>query len=70
MFASHPIAFFISRGHDTEAHTPHERDCYFEGEKELDYYKIYSKNNCLIQYSVKYFVNKCKCKPYWLPGMK
>ena len=49
-------------------HSPEVRDCYFPHEKELEYYEVYSKANCQIEMSVKHFVEKCNCKPYYMPG--
>lgn len=50
------------------SHKPEERKCYFEGERQLDFFKIYTKANCEVECLAKQTVEKCGCALYWMPG--
>lgn len=52
------------------SHKPEERKCYFEGERQLDFFKTYSKGNCEVECLAKQTVEKCGCALYWMPGNK
>lgn len=45
---------------------PKTRNCYFDGEKNLKFFKIYSKNNCEMECLAEYAMEKCNCTPYHL----
>ncbi|KAK9883356.1 hypothetical protein WA026_001531 [Henosepilachna vigintioctopunctata] len=46
---------------------PESRNCYFPGEKDLKFYKIYTKNSCDIECLSNYTLIKCKCVAFWMP---
>lgn len=39
----------------------HRRDCYFKGEKRLDFFQIYTKNNCENECKAKFMLKACGC---------
>uniref|UniRef100_A0A336MEN0 CSON000424 protein n=1 Tax=Culicoides sonorensis TaxID=179676 RepID=A0A336MEN0_CULSO len=52
------------------AYTAKQRRCYFNSEKKLRYFRIYSKRNCEIECLANITVAKCGCTPFWLPREK
>lgn len=44
-----------------------QRQCIFEGESNLSFYKIYSKKNCEMECSSKTMKEKCGCTLYYMP---
>uniref|UniRef100_A0A1B0BH49 Uncharacterized protein n=1 Tax=Glossina palpalis gambiensis TaxID=67801 RepID=A0A1B0BH49_9MUSC len=50
--------------HDIE---PKKRQCFFNDERYLRYFKSYSQNNCQIECLVNYTISKCGCVKYWMP---
>ncbi|KAG5671103.1 hypothetical protein PVAND_001317 [Polypedilum vanderplanki] len=44
-----------------KALTSIERDCYFEKEKKLKYFKLYTQENCVMECIFEYLIDKCKC---------
>lgn len=51
------------------SHKPEERKCYFEGERQLDFFKTYTKANCEVECLAKQTVKKCGCALYWQPAL-
>lgn len=49
------------------SYTPERRRCYFNSEKYLRYFRIYSKKNCEIECLANITASKCGCTPFWLP---
>lgn len=43
---------------------PSERLCYFEGERKLQFFKVYTKHNCKIECFSKFMLNVCDCVPF------
>ncbi|KAM7349881.1 pickpocket protein 28-like isoform 1-T2 [Cochliomyia hominivorax] len=43
---------------------PKERQCYFSGEKNLLYFKYYTRRNCEMECDANKFFRHCKCIPY------
>lgn len=43
---------------------PSERLCYFEGERKLRFFKVYTKRNCEIECFSNYSRNICDCVPF------
>lgn len=43
---------------------PTDRSCYFEGEKNLRFFKIYTKQNCLIDCFSNLMRQTCDCVPF------
>lgn len=46
---------------------PSERECYFEGEKFLKFFRIYSDKNCELECMANFTLERCHCIPYNLP---
>lgn len=46
-------------------YSPEERNCYFDGEKELKFLKVYSKINCEHECLAVLFLNECSCAPFY-----
>lgn len=46
---------------------PSDRLCYFEGERQLKFFKVYTKYNCEIQWMSNYLLQHCNCVPFHLP---
>lgn len=44
---------------------PKKRNCFFDDEKELKYFKIYSKVNCEMECISELAMQKCKCTPFY-----
>jgi acid-sensing ion channel, other len=45
---------------------PNERGCYFEGEKNLKFFKIYTRRNCEFECYAEHFSRKLKCVPFYM----
>ena len=63
------VSFFSHSTEATRKYTNITRDCNFEHELELEYFTVYTRSNCEVEKSVKYYVQECDCKPYFLPGI-
>lgn len=46
---------------------PEDRECYFENEKFLKYFKIYTDKNCELECLANFTLAQCDCIPYNLP---
>lgn len=44
-----------------------ERQCFFDDEKTLMFFKIYSKSNCELECLTNITWNECGCVLYWMP---
>lgn len=44
---------------------PMKRNCFFDGEKELNFFKIYSKFNCEMECLAKYMMGICNCTSFY-----
>jgi acid-sensing ion channel, other len=49
-----------------KSYKPKERGCYFEGEKKLKFFKIYTRRNCEFECYAEHFLNKLKCVPFFM----
>jgi amiloride-sensitive sodium channel len=45
--------------------SPKNRECYFEDEKSLKFFKVYSRENCVIECLVNYSQAFCPCSELW-----
>ncbi|XP_023245644.1 pickpocket protein 28-like, partial [Copidosoma floridanum] len=76
------FAFTLSPGKETRVIiTPHIADadisiikipvkirrCYFLGEKNLKYYKIYTQRNCVLECEANFTLQYCQCMEYYMP---
>lgn len=48
-------------------YTPERRECYFNAENPLKYFKVYTKENCELECLAEYSKMLCNCIPYWMP---
>ncbi|XP_017494162.1 PREDICTED: pickpocket protein 28-like, partial [Rhagoletis zephyria] len=46
---------------------PKRRQCLFNNELELYYFRYYTRRNCEMECDSKYFLRRCKCIPYHMP---
>lgn len=44
---------------------PEDRNCFFDDEKELEFFKTYSKVNCEMECMTRIALNNCNCTPYF-----
>jgi acid-sensing ion channel, other len=45
--------------------SPQERRCYFDGEKKLKYFRIYTQRNCEAECASEIIYSKCGCVPFY-----
>ncbi|VEN49184.1 unnamed protein product [Callosobruchus maculatus] len=46
---------------------PKTRDCYFQSERPLKFFKVYSQTNCLMECKANYTLRLCGCVGFWMP---
>jgi acid-sensing ion channel, other len=51
---------------DLKSFEPKKRGCYFEGEKKLKYFKVYSQRNCEFECYGDYMLKEIGCIPYFV----
>ena len=61
--------FTISASENLRLLDPARRECYFEDEKELDFYTTYSLANCASECKLKATYEKFGCLPWYLPSI-
>ncbi|XP_050520966.1 pickpocket protein 28-like isoform X2 [Daktulosphaira vitifoliae] len=49
---------------------PRQRKCYFQHEKKLKYFKIYTENNCDVECRANISIKKCGCSAFYHPREK
>ncbi|XP_004533537.1 pickpocket protein 28 [Ceratitis capitata] len=47
--------------------SPEKRQCYFNDERYLRYFRSYSQSNCQVECLTNYTINKCGCAKFWMP---
>ncbi|KAB0792959.1 hypothetical protein PPYR_12579 [Photinus pyralis] len=52
---------------DLKSYKPWDRQCYFEEEKQLKYFKIYNQQNCLLECLTNITFEKCGCVNFHMP---
>jgi acid-sensing ion channel, other len=57
----------IRTSKDLKRLDPRKRFCYFENEKDLEFFKSYSRSNCMIECQAKASLEACGCVGYWMP---
>lgn len=50
--------------------SPHRRNCYFEGEKKLKFFKSYSRAHCNLECLTNITLGKCGCVKFYMPRDK
>lgn len=43
------------------------RECFFQHENPLNFFKLYTKENCELECLANYSLLLCGCVPYWMP---
>ncbi|KAB0798149.1 hypothetical protein PPYR_09142 [Photinus pyralis] len=51
----------IKTSTDLSKYAPHVRQCYLPGEKQLDYFQIYTQRNCIMECLHNYILKTCGC---------
>ncbi|XP_037826364.1 pickpocket protein 28-like [Lucilia sericata] len=46
---------------------PEKRQCYFNNERNLYFFKIYTQTNCQAECLTNYTIAKCGCVKFWMP---
>ncbi|KAM7342301.1 pickpocket protein 28-like [Cochliomyia hominivorax] len=46
---------------------PEKRQCYFNDERYLRFFKSYSQSNCQTECLANYTISKCGCAKFWMP---
>lgn len=46
---------------------PHRRQCYFQKERHLRYFNIYSQTNCELECLANFTLSKCGCVKFSMP---
>lgn len=49
---------------------PNIRQCYFASERELNFFKFYTKNNCELECLANYTLKQCGCVQFSMPRTK
>ncbi|XP_068140890.1 pickpocket protein 28 [Drosophila tropicalis] len=47
--------------------SPDKRQCFFDDERSLRFFRSYSQTNCQVECLANYTVSKCKCAKFWMP---
>lgn len=50
-------------------YSPNERGCFYNSERRLDFYKIYSENNCNMECGTNYMIKLLGRVPFFSPRM-
>uniref|UniRef100_A0A1I8NUL2 Pickpocket protein 28-like n=1 Tax=Stomoxys calcitrans TaxID=35570 RepID=A0A1I8NUL2_STOCA len=49
------------------AYTPHKRQCYLSKDRQLKFFKIYSRNNCELECLTNFTYHRCGCVTFAMP---
>ncbi|XP_061397734.1 pickpocket protein 28-like [Musca vetustissima] len=58
---------YVTSTEDTHQFGPDKRQCYFNDERYLRYFKFYSQSNCQTECLANYTISKCGCAKFWMP---
>jgi len=58
----------IRTSHKIKKWTPELRNCYFQHEKKLKFFKIYTLHNCEVECRANNTFNVCGCNAYFQPS--
>lgn len=50
-------------------YTYKQRQCYFDGEKDLQFFKVYTQSNCEMECLANYTLRKCGCVKFSMPRL-
>ncbi|XP_075210433.1 pickpocket protein 28-like [Lycorma delicatula] len=48
-------------------YSPYERQCFFQHEKQLKYFKVYTQRNCELECLTHFTLKECGCVSYYMP---
>lgn len=51
----------VKTSHDLKNYNPNDRKCYFDGERKLNYFKVYTQSNCEYECLTKFTNMSCGC---------
>lgn len=51
------------------SYTPHQRQCFFNFERRLQFYRVYTERNCLLECFSSYFISEFGCVLIYMPSM-
>lgn len=57
----------MSTSDNLRGYSPIKRQCFFEGERNLKFFKMYTQSNCEIECITKNVLNICECVQFWMP---
>ncbi|KAG6461393.1 hypothetical protein O3G_MSEX012597 [Manduca sexta] len=57
----------VATSKEVKDYTPEIRHCYFPGERDLRYFKVYTENNCRLECLSNYTYNMCGCVGFYMP---
>lgn len=60
----------VSTSSDLKRYSPVQRRCYFDDEKELRFFKSYTKSHCDLECLANYTLSKCGCVRFFMPHDK
>lgn len=60
----------ITTSENLNLYSPQKRQCYFDGEKRLKYFKMYSQSNCEFECLTEYTKAICGCVKFSMPHSK
>lgn len=52
---------------ELKKYAPSVRQCYFNDERYLKYFKVYTQNNCELECLSNYTLHECGCLKFWMP---
>lgn len=60
---------YISTSDKLRAYTPEQRKCFFDGERTLQFFRVYNQNNCEIECLANYTLTMCGCSKFFMPRL-
>lgn len=57
----------VKTANGLQYYSPLTRQCYYNGEKTLKYFKVYTQSNCELECLTNYTLNTCSCTKYAMP---
>lgn len=57
----------VTTSDDLKRYDPVQRRCYFDNEKELKYFKSYTKSHCDLECLANYTLSECGCVRFFMP---
>lgn len=62
------LSAVVTRGDESlRKYSPEQRGCYFEGERELQFFKTYTKTQCNFECLTNYTIRECGCVHFSYP---